>query len=148
MQNDNLMFSIIGLLIASQCFWEFLKWLIDKVVSSFSGEKKITLTEINVKLDSQRKDIDDLKDAFTKMQGIESKEEAKSARRRILKFNDELLRGLKHSKEYFDDILEDVKTYEDYCNSHPDFQNGKTVMADKNIRRCYEICTVDNSFLH
>ena len=147
MQNDNFILSIIGLLIASQCFWEFLKWAIDKVATAFSGAKKVTMTEISDKLDAQRKDIDDLKDTFTKMQGIESKEEAKSARRRILKFNDELLRGLKHSKEYFDDILEDVKTYEDYCNSHPDFENGKTVMADKNIRRCYEHCMETHDFL-
>ena len=148
MQNDNFILSIIGLLIASQCFWEFLKWAIDKVATAFSGEKKVTMTEISDKLDAQRKDIDDLKDTFTKMQGVESKEEAKSARRRILKFNDELLRGLQHSKEYFDDVLEDVKTYEDYCKSHPDFENGKTVMADRNIKRCYEKCVIDNSFLH
>lgn len=145
--DNNFIVQIIGLLIASQCFWEFLKWLIDKIGTSFSGTRKVTLTEIADKLDAQRKEVDDLRTVYVTMQGVESEKDAMAARRRILRFNDELLRKVDHSKEYFDDILEDVKIYEDYCKSHPNFQNGKTVMADKNIKRCYELCVRNNSFL-
>jgi hypothetical protein len=81
------------------------------------------------------------------MADAEGVKDAQAARRRILRFNDELLRNLDHSKEYFDDILEDVKIYDDYCEEHRDFPNGKTVMATKNIKHCYEQCMEKHSFL-
>ena len=146
LDSDTLL-ALAGMLVASSFFWEFLKWFIDKIVTSFTGEKKVTMSEISDKLDRQRKDIDKLQNTFTEMQGTEAEKDAQAARRRILRFNDELLRNVDHSKEYFDDILEDVRVYEEYCKSHPRFQNGKTVMADKNIRRCYENCMDKHSFL-
>ena len=146
LDSDTLL-ALAGMLVASSFFWEFLKWFIDKIVTSFTGEKKVTMSEISDKLDRQRKDIDKLQNTFTEMQGTEAEKDAQAARRRILRFDDELLRNVDHSKEYFDDILEDVRVYEEYCKSHPRFQNGKTVMADKNIRRCYENCMDKHSFL-
>jgi len=145
--NDDLIVSIVALLIGTSFFWEFLKWSIEKVAGMITGERKITLSEIAEKLDGQRKDIDALKDQMIRSEGIESEKDAVASRRRILRFNDELLRGVHHSKEYFDDILEDVRTYEDYCKSHPKFENGKTVMADRNIKRCYERCMETHDFL-
>ena len=129
--------------IAAPGFWDLLKSFFAALV----GKKKVTLEDIDEKLDGQRKDIDKLKDSFTKFEGSEAEKDAQGARRRILRFNDELLRDVEHSKEYFDDILVDIKTYEDYCKSHPSFENGRTVMADKNIRRCYEQCQEKHTFL-
>ena len=146
LDSDTLL-ALAGMLVASSFFWEFLKWFIDKIVTSFTGEKKVTVSEISDKLDGQRKDIDKLQNTLTEMQGTESEKDAQAARRRILRFNDELLMNIDHTKEYFDDILEDVRVYEEYCESHPRFKNGKTVMADKNIRRCYENCMDKHSFL-
>lgn len=134
---------IILACLAAPGFWTLLQ----KFYEDATGKKKVKLEDIDKKLDSQQKDIDGLKDSFTKFQGAESEKDAESARRRILRFNDELLRKVDHSKEYFDDILEDIKVYENYCDSHPSFENGKTGMADKNIRRCYEQCMEKNSFL-
>lgn len=129
--------------IAAPGFWAVLQSLIDKLL----GRKRVTLEKIDQKLDGQRKDIDNLKNSFTEFEGSDALKEAQGSRRRILRFNDELLRNIDHSKEYFDDILEDIKTYENYCHTHPAFENGKTVMADKNIKRCYEQCMERQSFL-
>ena len=129
--------------IAAPGFWEVIKKLID----AMSGRKRVTLDEISEKLDDQRKDLDKLKNEYTRMQGEEALKDVQSARRRILRFNDELLRGEEHSKEYFDDVLEDLKTYDGYVSSHPNFLNGKTEMAEKNIKRCYELCMEKRSFL-
>ena len=141
--NESAFLAILLACIAAPGFWDFLKSMFDKLL----GRKRVTLEEIDQKLDSQQKDIDGLKNSFTTFNGEEAEKDAQGARRRILRFNDELLRNVDHSKEYFDDILEDVRTYEDYCQSHPKFQNGKTVMADKNIKRCYEQCMEKQSFL-
>ena len=72
---------------------------------------------------------------------------AGQARNRILRFNDELLRKEHHSKEFFDNILEDVDAYERYCSDHPKYKNSKAALAISNIRRCYEKCEADGDFL-
>lgn len=73
--------------------------------------------------------------------------EAKTARYRILRFDDEIRHKMRHSKEHFDQIIEDVDTYERYCQDHPRFPNGKTVSATDNVKRTYEKCKDENSFL-
>ena len=141
--NEGAVLTIVLACIAAPGFWDMLKALIDKLL----GRKRVTLEEIDQKLDGQRKDIDKLKDSFTRFEGEESEKDAMGARRRILRFNDELLREERHSKEYFDDILEDLKIYDAYVKSHPSYINGRTEMAEKNIRRCYELCMEKHSFL-
>lgn len=73
--------------------------------------------------------------------------EAKTARYRILRFDDEIRHKIRHSKEHFDQIIEDVDTYERYCQVHPRFPNGKAVSATDNVKRTYEKCKAENSFL-
>lgn len=73
--------------------------------------------------------------------------EAKTARYRILWFDDEIRHKMRHSKEHFDQIIEDVDTYERYCQDHPRFPNGKAVSATDNVKRTYEKCKDENSFL-
>lgn len=68
-------------------------------------------------------------------------------RYRILRFNDEILHGQKHSKEHFDQILEDVQNYENYCIENPKFPNNKAVFAIRNIKNVYQKCTDEGSFL-
>lgn len=73
--------------------------------------------------------------------------EAKTARYRILRFDDEIRHKMRHSKEHFDQIIEDVDTYERYCQDHPRFPNGKAVSATDNVKRTYEKCKDEGSFL-
>lgn len=72
---------------------------------------------------------------------------ANQARTRILRFNDELLRKEKHSKEMFDSVLEDIDQYERYCGEHPNYKNSKAALAIANVKRCYEKCEIDGDFL-
>lgn len=146
-QHSELIVTIVGLLIASQFFWEFLKWLIDWIGRTITGKEKVTLTEVSEKLDTQAKDISALKDNVSNMRDEETVKDAQAARRRILRFNDELLRNVDHSKEYFDDILEDIKTYDEYCQANPKFKNGKAAMAEENIVKCYRTCMDKHNFL-
>lgn len=72
---------------------------------------------------------------------------AVTSRYRILRFDDEILHDIKHSKEHFDQILLDIDVYEKFCESHPDFKNNLAVMAIKHIKTVYEKCSRENSFL-
>ncbi len=92
-----------------------------------------------------------------KMEKIESdvadvkKEVAESSavtsRYRILRFDDEILHDVKHTKEHFDQILLDIDVYENFCKEHPDFKNNLAIMAIKHIKEIYAKCGRENSFL-
>lgn len=99
------------------------------------------------KRDSTLEMIQSVKDMLTGYISTNEEREAKQCRTRILRFNDELLCGTMHSKEAFDMMLEDITWYENYCSSHPGFQNGIATMAISNIRRVYTKCMEEHTFL-
>lgn len=81
------------------------------------------------------------------LQKEEELERARQARQRILRFNDEILFDKRHSKEHFDEVLEDIDTYEAYCDAHEDYENNKAVLAISTIREVYRECLKDHDFL-
>ncbi|MBR1526324.1 MAG: hypothetical protein IJ640_06655 [Prevotella sp.] len=81
-----------------------------------------------------------------KVEALE-KSDAIDCRVRILTFADEIRRGVKHSKETFDQVLSDIDSYERYCAEHPDFMNNKTVAAKAKILEVYSECIDGNDFL-
>lgn len=72
---------------------------------------------------------------------------AKQCRLRILRFNDEILQGSMHSKEHFDEVLDDITEYERHCETHPGYKNSKAVMAIANVEAIYQKCLAEKSFL-
>ena len=73
--------------------------------------------------------------------------EAKNARYRVLRFDDEIRHGKRHTEEHFNQILDDIDMYDDYCREHPKYPNSKAVMAIANIKKVYEKCKNEDSFL-
>ena len=71
----------------------------------------------------------------------------RQARRDVLRFNDEVRRGVQHTAESYDDILEAIDAYEHYCDTHPGFENNKAVLAISNIKRVYQERLIKNDFL-
>ena len=69
------------------------------------------------------------------------------SRSHILRFGDELLHGINHSKEHFDEILSDISKYEHYCDAHPEYPNGKAIATIQQIKKTYQKCLDENSFL-
>ena len=67
-----------------------------------------------------------------------AKREAEECRTNILRFSDDLKNDIYHSEEYFIQILDDIDTYNRYCEKDKDFKNGRTVEATKHIRAVYE----------
>lgn len=68
-------------------------------------------------------------------------------RARILQFNTELLRDIKHTKEDFTEILYNIDCYERYCKEHPEYQNNRAVHAIANIGRVYDERLEKHDFL-
>ena len=72
----------------------------------------------------------------------------KMCRQRILQFNDELYRGVLHTRESFDNVIEEgIDVYEDYCKSHPTFPNFKAEAAIENIKETYKKRLKNQDFL-
>lgn len=76
------------------------------------------------------------------------KQAAEGARNRILRFGDEVKnKQLRHSEEYYNQILADITDYGNYCKEHPNFQNERTVVTTKIIKEAYEEHVKNNDFL-
>lgn len=82
-------------------------------------------------LDTVKKDLAD----HIRMDGERNADEHRA---RILRFNNELLRDIPHTKEEFIDVLADIDFYERYCEDHKDYKNNRSVHAIANISRVYD----------
>ena len=129
--------------IAAPGFWEVIKTMIDKLLQ----RKRVTIEEISEKIDAQGKKLNSLEQAFNKKNDEDYEKEAKAARRRILRADDEIRVGVRHSKDYFEDVLRDIDYYEEYCDNHPHFKNKCAESAIRNVSACYDTCKTENSFL-
>ena len=98
---------------------------------------------------SIKKAIEAIRSEIDNMKKNEDEKEPRCSRRRILRFNDELLnqRDLKHSKEMFDDVIDDINQYRAYCRANPDFLNSKCTLAIENVERVYRKCMQNGTFL-
>lgn len=77
----------------------------------------------------------------------DAENDAKQARRRIIVFADECRRGLQHSSEHFDSVLDDITFYRQYCEDHPKFRNEKAAHSIKYIDDVYDNTKRDNAFI-
>ena len=99
------------------------------------------------KLDAISQEITDVKRTLTDHITADAENDAKQARRRIIAFADECRRGLQHSEEHFDNVLDDITAYNQYCIDHPRFENSKAVLSIRFITEVYDRCKRTNDFI-
>lgn len=76
------------------------------------------------------------------------KRAAEDARNRILRFGDEIkTKQIKHSEEFYNQVLADITDYEKYCKEHPNFKNERTVATEKIIKEAYAEHVKNDDFL-
>lgn len=68
-------------------------------------------------------------------------------RTRILHFNNELLRGIMHTKEEYVEVLAEIDEYEKYCFDNPKYPNNRAKLAIENIRGNYKDRLQKHDFL-
>lgn len=135
-------------------FWELIKWILSTLFTLFTGRKKATTEDISnsvkqlmTESSEMRADIRAIKEEARVHNEENLEERAKSNRSKILRFDDELRIGIRHSYEYFEDILRTVKEYEDYCETHPKFKNRQAESAIKHIQEAYDEAHENNTFI-
>lgn len=108
-------------------------WIFRKIGNAINGDVREKLDEISNDLSTHIHE--------------DNQRNAKRARVRILRFADEILQGERHSKEHFDEILEDITEYNRYCARHPEFPNDKATLSIAHIERTYRTRMEKNDFL-
>jgi len=103
-------------------------------------KKHDALVEVRQSIESLKKDIKRLDEKG-------DRREAENRRVRILRFEDELQEERRHSKESFNQVLDDISAYNDYSNAHPDFPNERTVATIAHIRAVYQERLEKHDFL-
>ena len=93
------------------------------------------------------KELDGVKRDLAAHVKVDDERNADEHRARILRFNNELLRDIPHTKEEFIDVLADIDFYERYCETHKDYKNNRAVHAIANISRVYDERLQKHDFL-
>ena len=121
------------------------------LTAQYAPMKEEILSVVSEICDSQRfilgPKVENLEKELVSMRNDIDERAAKDCRVRILRFGDEVLHDKRHTKEHFDQILQDITEYDKYCESHKDFKNNMTVMTTVHIKDTYERCMEDRSFL-
>lgn len=91
-------------------------------------------------------EVKQLKKDFNEMKETEDMRNAKAARSRVLRFGDELTHDVHHTKEHFDDVLRDITDYNNYCDSHPNFENDQMHETAEYVKTIYRECLKNHSF--
>lgn len=91
--------------------------------------------------------LDEMEKRLDKMEAGDLERDAKNARIRILRFGDECQHNVRHSREHFEQVIEDVDAYETYCSDHPEFVNNKATLTIQLIKETYQRRLVSNDFL-
>ena len=131
-----------------------LNWIGSKlnesVRSQIEGLHK-EINSVNEKVDNLELKVSEVKgDMNERLDASESKQAERAAcdaRVRILRFGGEVIRGIGHSEEEFNNVLHDMDEYDSYCLQHPEFPNNRTVAISNRIKQVYNKCIAENSFL-
>lgn len=91
--------------------------------------------------------LESISQRMDRMEADDAEREAKHARIRILRFGDECSHDVKHSREHFEQVIEDVDAYESFCADHPEFKNNKAVMTIRLIKETYQNRLKNNDFI-
>lgn len=131
--------------------WTILKTFIRKLLTAFGD---IINYSVIIKIDQVEGDVTKLRSELTKLESkihsIEIKDDERDAiltRNRILAFGDDLMHGILHSKDSYDQTLMDIESYDIYCKEHPEFKNHITVHHAKLIETRYMEHLENNDFL-
>jgi hypothetical protein len=117
--------------------WEVIKYMLQRKYSKEDKHDELMNGVLVIK-----EEVNSLKrDLSTKISILSDKVDKNAAvlaRTHILRFDDELINGVHHSREYFRQQLQDIDTYIAYCDTHPGFKNSYADAAIHHIRHTYE----------
>ncbi|MBQ0165348.1 MAG: hypothetical protein KBS75_09170 [Bacteroidales bacterium] len=98
------------------------RWILEGIGKSINAPLSAKIAELSAQISN----VDKLLNEHIKTQ---EEAEITACRRRILRFWDEVMMGVRHSQEHWNNIMEDVDGYHTYCESHPNYHNSKATRA-------------------
>ena len=99
------------------------------------------------KLDGIRKAVEKTNSRIDGLEASQEQKDAEDARRQVLLFADEIRREIAHSEESFNQVLDDIHTYENYCRTHEEYQNNKATGSIQLVIDTYYQCKKSNNFI-
>ena len=145
---DKTILTVILAVFASSGFWAFLTEMISK-----PAQKKLlaSLEATNGRIEALEKAME-IDRAARQRERAEDEGKAKLlaadlAREEIIRASDEIYNGVKHSREFFNQVLRKVDVYEDYCADHPRYQNSQATTAIERIKGIYKHLDETHGFL-
>lgn len=103
-------------------------------------------SELSNKIDEINSKVDDLNESLQKHISESEIKSLQDTRRDILDFCNACMNGRRHTKEQFDFVIAECDNYERYVENN-DIKNGVIEAAIKEIRRLYDKCIQEHSFL-
>ena len=140
-------------LILTTCGAAIVSGLVSLAIASINAKKEKAAAEAAAKERKEQEDNAILKklDGLSKKldEHIKEDNEAKTdeARLRVLRFGDEVRRGVLHTEEHWADILRDIDRYEDYCDKHPDYENNRATRTIQFLKDTFDARLKKNDFL-
>ena len=126
------------------------------VVAGVFGLLTLFLNRYWAKKDEKEGKVKEILDRISGVDGklmahIEADDEryAVQCRTRILRFADELINepAHLHTQGNFEQCLQDITDYDQYCAEHPKFKNERTLRSSEIIRKVYDECAREHKFL-
>lgn len=151
----------IGIEIIPQIKWNpwssLIKWIgnnfnnrirmkIDEKVDALSEKLVRKDNDLALKINEINDKVDDLHTALRKHISESEMKTLQDTRRDILDFCNACMNGRKHTKEQFDFVIDECDRYEKYVEDNG-IKNGVIEAAIKEIRRLYDKCIQEHSFL-
>ena len=136
----------IGIEVIPKVKWSpwssFIKW----IGSRFNSKIDEKMDEVRTEIKALDKKIDAVQEELSRHMAESEVKSLQDTRRDILQFCNSCMNGQKHTKEQFDFVIQQCDAYESYIKK-ADVPNGVIEAAIKEIRRLYDICIQEHSFL-
>lgn len=136
----------IGIELVPKVKWSpwsaLIRWIGSRFNSKIDSKMDIVRKEVK-ELDGK---IDDVRTELSKHISESEIKALQDTRRDILEFGNSCMNGRKHTKEQYDFMINQCDTYEKYIQKN-NIKNGVIEAAIKEIRRLYDKCIQEHSFL-
>ena len=117
------------------------------IIPTVISNRKKTQESLKETTEAIEKRMDKLQSSYDTHVADYEAARASSQRYRILRFYDEVCEGRKHSESHFEDILDDIDSYENYCEHHREYKNNRGHVAMQYIRDTYARVKAKGGFL-
>lgn len=136
---EKIIFAVLTML-GSGAVLTFVQFMITRKDKNREADKE-TDKKLDEMLEKTEADKQEILNAVGRVSDKVDYNAAVLARTHILRFSDEIRNHVEHSSEYWRQTLDDCDTYARFCETHPEFRNSYTTLADKYIKETYEKLT-------